>query len=57
MIDPGKDAKLIGIYEGLTFELDRSLLEKLDGDFVTPKPEAPPVSMPPGRGFPPGFGQ
>ena len=36
--DPGGEAKLIGRYNDLTFELDRSLLKKLDGDFKTKRP-------------------
>ena len=39
--DPGGEAKLIGHYNDLTFELDRSLLKKLDGDFKTKKPPEP----------------
>jgi hypothetical protein len=65
IVDPGGEAKLIGHYNDLTFELDRSLLKKLDGDFKTkrpPEPAAPPPSFPGGGGggfpggFPPGGG-
>jgi hypothetical protein len=55
--DPGGEAKLIGHYNDLAFELDRSILKKLDGDFKTKRPPEP-VSTPPsfqgGGGFPPG---
>ncbi len=40
--DPGGESKLIGRYNDLTFELDRSLLKKLDGDFKTRARRNPP---------------
>jgi hypothetical protein len=51
--DPGNSVKLIGSYNDLTFELDRTLVEKLTGDFKTKKPEAAPPSFAPGAGMPP----
>jgi hypothetical protein len=37
--DPGHEAKLVGQLGGLSFELDRSILDKLTADFAAPKPE------------------
>jgi len=51
--DPGNNGKLIGSYNDLTFELDRSLVEKLTGDFKTKKPEPPAPSFGAGSGMPP----
>ena len=51
--DPGTTGTPTGGYEALAFELDRSLLEKLEGDFKTPRP-APPAAPPFGGGFPGG---
>jgi hypothetical protein len=57
--DPGGEGKLIGRYNDLAFELDRSLLKKLDGDFKTKRPPEPAAAPPPsfhgGGGFPGGF--
>ena len=53
--DPGSTGTPTGGFENLAFELDRSLLEKLEGDFKTPKP-APPAAPPFGAGFPGGPG-
>jgi len=59
IVDPGGEGKLIGRYNGLTFELDRALLKKLAGDFKTKRPpepvSTPPPSFPGGGGFPGGF--
>lgn len=46
--DPGKEGKLVGMTDDLTFELDRSLIEKLSGDFKTKKPLtiSPPIGAP-----------
>lgn len=46
--DPGKEGKLVGMTDDLTFELDRSLIEKLSGDFKTKKPMtiSPPIGAP-----------
>jgi hypothetical protein len=47
LIDPGGDQALLGEYNGLSFELPRTLLSKIEGDFVkkpkaaTPKPVHP----------------
>jgi hypothetical protein len=41
--DPGAAGKVVGSYDDLTFEIDRSLLEKLTGDFKTKKPEFSPT--------------
>ena len=38
---PGPTGSAIGSYEDLIFELDRSILEKLDGDFKTKKSSTP----------------
>ena len=48
---PGATGNLAATSEDLTFELERSILEKLDGDFKTPKPAAP---MPASPSFSPG---
>jgi hypothetical protein len=45
--DPGSSGRLTGSYYDLVFEVDRSLLDKLTGDFKTKKPEVTP---------PPSFG-
>lgn len=45
---PGATGNVIGSYEDLSFEVDRSILEKLDGDFRTKKPATSE------RGFQPG---
>ena len=47
--------RVIGLYKDLQFEMERSLIDKLTGDFKTKKvPPPPPPSMPPG--FPGGGG-
>jgi len=52
-VDPGGDARLIGSYSDLVFEVDRALAKDFDGDFKTKKVEAtPPPSRPPSS-FPP----
>lgn len=55
-IDPGGDAKLIGTYEDLVFEVDRAIAKDLEGDFKTKKiePAAAPTGPPPGSFLPPG---
>jgi len=42
--DPGNNGKVVGHYEDLTFEVERSIIDKLSGDFKTKKaePAAPP---------------
>jgi hypothetical protein len=58
IIDPDGQGKLIGRYRDLTFELDRALLKKLDGDFKTKRPPEPAAAPPPsfnGGGMPGGF--
>jgi hypothetical protein len=58
--DPGTTGTPTGGYDALAFELDRTVLQKLEGDFKTPKPampEAPPFGGGfPGGGFPGGPG-
>lgn len=51
---PGTTGPVIGSYNDLIFDVDRSILEKLEGDFKTKKPAAPAPSFsaPPG-GFNP----
>jgi hypothetical protein len=59
LIDPGNAKPLIGSYNGLTFELDRTLLDKLKADFTKPDTSSTDESLPtnpsinPGA-FPPG---
>ena len=44
----GTDAKVIGVYEGLTFEVDRFFLDRVTADFTTKAPPAPASpAMPP----------
>jgi hypothetical protein len=52
--NPGPTGPAIGSYNDLIFEVDRSILEKLEGDFKTKKatPPAPSFGTPPG-GFSP----
>ena len=38
--------RVVGVYKDLTFEVDKTLFEKLTGDFKTKKPPAPPPSPP-----------
>ncbi len=55
-VDPGGDAKLIGTYEDLVFEVDRAIAKDLEGDFKTKKiePAPAPTGPPPGSFLPPG---
>ncbi|MEZ0264468.1 MAG: DUF4340 domain-containing protein, partial [Phycisphaerae bacterium] len=41
LIDPGNDQPLVGSYNGLAFELSRTILSRLEGNFAkkTPQPE------------------
>jgi len=58
VIDLG--TRVVGRYKDLTFELDRSILDKLAGDFKTKKPAPPPTPSFNGAGGPGGgmpFGQ
>jgi hypothetical protein len=56
--DPGNNAKVIGGYDELTFEIDRSLIDKISGDFKTRKAEiSPPPSFGGAGGMPFGGGQ
>ncbi|HYE18005.1 MAG TPA: DUF4340 domain-containing protein [Tepidisphaeraceae bacterium] len=43
LIDPGNDQPLTGSYNGLAFELSRTILSRLEGNFAkkTPQPETP----------------
>jgi hypothetical protein len=60
--DPGSPGAVIGTYGDVTFEVERSFLEKLEGDFAkgaeAPEPPAgfPNFGGPGGGGLPPGFG-
>ena len=41
LVDPGNGQPLLGSYNGLAFEVDRSLIDRLSGDFsYTGKPAA-----------------
>jgi hypothetical protein len=42
----GADAKVIGQYEGLTFEVDRFLLDRVTGDFTKKKDAPQPAVLP-----------
>lgn len=54
-VDPGGDAKLIGAYGDLVFEVDRAIAKDLEGDFKTKKAEpATPPAGPPSSFLPPG---
>jgi hypothetical protein len=51
LTDPGDSRPLIGRYNDLTFEVDRSLLDKIRADFTHPDEPGPaPSASPP---FPP----
>lgn len=56
--DPGGEAKLVGQYKDLIFELDRAILAKLQRDMTKKQAAATPPPMPrgmPGGGFPGGL--
>jgi hypothetical protein len=58
--DKTGESHLIGTYKDLAFEVDRSLMEKLTGDFKTKKaaaPATPPPSFPHGAGGAPFGGE
>jgi hypothetical protein len=47
LVDPGNSQPLVGTYNGLTFEVDRFLMDRLSGDFLkgsAPSNEASPAA-------------
>ena len=54
LVDPGNSQPLIGTYNGLAFEVDRFLIDRLSGDFE--RGAAPPPRGLPDENEPPPFG-
>jgi len=52
LIDPGSEKSLLGTYNGLSFEIPRTILPKLEGNFAKKKPPVTPAVGPGAPGNP-----